>query len=332
MKRKILIVGAFALCVLAGRLSVAWGEDLSRLGGYAATNHSEEIGIHFIVTDSLGRRLGNNGTRAKEDPLREIPGSGYGIESIGDDETGNPGPESIHYGISPVSAGTYTITLYGLATTQFNLYIGGEDISGKSQPNEQSLDGFIAAGTTAQYVLSYDPSPGKGITQFVKQVSFSTLRQDLQTFSTLGLIGDDKFVGSLTRMISSGERQISVCAKNKKNQSKPCNPAIAVLNMFVKRLEAANRKCDSKKPQLCDEDNDWNNFNKEHRNDHDYDDFYHDWDKDDWQKDKKKCKRFVSDEALKIITEDAQWLIKSLGGDIDKNGKEDKDQKGGGRN
>ena len=50
--------------------------------------------------------MGNDGTRAEEDPLRDIPGSGYGTESTGDDETGNPGPESIHSGIRPVTAGT----------------------------------------------------------------------------------------------------------------------------------------------------------------------------------------------------------------------------------
>lgn len=323
MKRKNIIISAFALYVLAGRLSVAWGEDLSRLGGYAATNHSEEIGIHFIVTDSLGRRLGNDGTRAKEDPLREIPGSGYSIESIGDEETGNPGPESIHYGISPVSAGTYTITLYGLVTTQFNLYIGGEDVSGRSQPNEQILNGLIAAGTTAQYILSYDPVQGKGITQFIKQVSFATLRQDLQTFSVLGQIGDDKFVGSLTSLVSLAERLADKCDKTRK-PIKTCRPVIAVVNMVIKRLEAANRKCDNTAD--CEEEREWSAFRKEHGRDDDYKDFLRDWDRDEWHKHKKHSKRFVTDEALKIIRDDAGWLIKSLGGaDEDNRGKGKKD-------
>ena len=82
---------------------------------------------------------------------------------------------------------------------------------------------------------------------------------------------------------------------------------------LTKRLEAANRKCDSKDFKACDEDNDWNDFDKGHRKDHDYDDFFREWDQDVWHKDKKTCKRFVSDEALKIISEDALWLTKSLG-------------------
>ncbi len=97
--------------------------------------------------------------------------------------------------------------------------------------------------------------------------------------------------------------------------------------MVIKRLETANRKCDSKNPRPCDEGKDWDDFDKEHRKDHNYNDFFQDWDKDDWHKHKKQCKRFVSDEALKIIKEDAQWLIKSLGGEIDKDhGKSDSDR------
>jgi hypothetical protein len=134
---------------------------------------------------------------------------------------------------------------------------------------------------------------------------------------SLKQIGDDKFVASLNRVVNLAGRLADKCNKHDKHR-KSCAPAVAVLKLFVMRLETANRRCDSKNPGGCDEDRDWDDFGKEHRKDHDYDDFFREWDRDDWHKHKKTCKRFVTDEALKIIKEDAQWLIKSLGGEIDK--------------
>jgi len=164
--------------------------------------------------------------------------------------------------------------------------------------------------------MHFDPIPGAPAPVIVKAVAFDTLRQDLNVAQKLSQIGDAKFVGSLTRMVNLAERLADKREKCDKHM-RGCAPAIAVLNLFSKRLEAANHKCDSKSFKACDDDSDWDDFGKEHRKDRDYGDFFREWDKDAWHKDKKTCKRFVSDEALKIISEDAQWLMKSLGG-VDK--------------
>ena len=121
------------------------------------------------------------------------------------------------------------------------------------------------------------------------------------------------FVASLTRNMDLAERLSGLCGKRKAKKDK-CEPAVNVLKLFVKRLELANRKCDN--PADCDEEREWSAFRKAHGGDNDYKDFFRDWDKDEWHKQKKGSKRFVSDGALKIISEDAGWLIKSLGGEV----------------
>ncbi len=260
--------------------------------------------MQFIVSDPLGRRMGNDGTRAKESPLREIPGSGYGIESTGDDESGSPGPESIQSGIRP-AAGTYTVTLYGIVTTQFDLYISGQDVFGDRQPNSQSLDGFIAVGTTAQYVLSFNPAPGTGISQFVKQVSFATLRQDLRTAAGLGLIGDAKFVAKLDKTLAQGEKALVRKAhdhdkldEGRENKKK----AVEKLREFIKKLEKAFKgENDDDRDEDDDKDHDKKHEEKEHE---------------------KPAKRSVSELAFKSLKGDAEVLIGTLGGKPGKGGEE----------
>jgi len=158
-------------------------------------------------------------------------------------------------------------------------------------------------------------------------VTFDTLRQDFTVAQKLNQIGDDKFVNSLIRMINIAEKLTEKCKKYEdKNKHKRCTPAIAVLKMFIKRLEIVNKICDNpneckskcKKKEDCDEDFEFNNFRKENIKDNELKDFFEEWDKDEWHKHKKMCKRFVTDEALKIISEDIDWLIKSIDVEKDK--------------
>ncbi|MBI5743261.1 MAG: hypothetical protein HY952_01805 [Elusimicrobia bacterium] len=145
-----------------------------------------------------------------------------------------------------------------------------------------------------------------------KTVVFNTLRNDVLVARQLNQLGDDKFVGSLTKNIELAEKLAGVCEKHKTSKTKGCKPAANVLKLFVKRLELASRKCD--KPDACDEEREWSTFRKEHGREDDYKDFFRDWDRDDWHKHKKQCHRVITDEALKIIKDDAGWLIKFLDG------------------
>ncbi len=286
--------------------------------------------VQFIVTDSLGRKTGFKSYVRDEDgdigvrPYKEIPHSGYLMEATGslDPSLVPDEPESASFGIDTLIRDTYTVTVVGFGDTKYFLDMTLSNAAGKISPILNS--GYITAGTTQQYSIYLDPTSGAPAPVIIKIVTFDTLRQDLQVAQKLNQLGDDKFAASLAKNIDLAEKLSGVCNKRKvhdKNDAhdrEECRPAIAVLDLFIKRLEAANRKCDSKDPKACDEENDWADFAKAHRKDHDYDDFFKAWNKDGWQKDRKAAKRFVTDEALKIIREDAQWLIKSLGGEADK--------------
>jgi len=294
-----------------------YAEDLGSLYIYAGSSnpdgsYSMKTKIHILVTDPLGRQIGRNPFIHKT--FNATPRTNYSVESVDDNEAGSPGPESIDLEIMQAIGGEYGITVFGIDNAKYSLEIRGNRSIG-SLEDIQTFSSYITSGTTNSYSMRFNPIPGAPAPGITKTVTFDVLRNDVLVAKTLNQLSDDKFIKSLSKTIDLAEKLSVVCDKRKHNKDKGCEPAIAVLKLFIKRLEKANRKCDSKNPHACDEDNDWNDFDKEHRKDHDYDDFFKDWDKDDWQKDKKKCKRFITDEALKIIREDAQWLIKSLSSD-----------------
>ncbi|MCG2726689.1 MAG: hypothetical protein L6420_10670, partial [Elusimicrobia bacterium] len=178
-------------------------------------------------------------------------------------------------------------------------------------------------------------TPGAPAPTIIKEVTFQLLRDDVLVAQKLNQIGDDKFVDSLIKQIILAEKLAEKCDKPKGHdkskghdtKDKVCKPAIAVLKLFIKRLEIANRKCD--KPQDCDEEPAWLAFRKEYGKDKDFKDFFKKWDKDKWHKWKNKCKRFITDEALNIIRDDAEILIQDLGGKIKPFKKEEKTKKKG---
>ena len=175
---------------------------------------------------------------------------------------------------------------------------------------------YISSGTISLYSLQFDPAPGAPAPVIIKTITFVNLRGDVTVARQLNQLGDDRFASSLIKNIDLAEKLSGVCNKRKAKKDK-CEPAIAVLELFIKRLELANRKCDN--PADCDEERELAAFRKEHGRDADYHDFFRDLDRDDWHKHKKSSKRFATDEALKIISEDAGWLIKSLGGAVEDN-------------
>ena len=294
--------------------SLASASDKSSLS-YSLTARRYPIGVSIIVTDSLGRRTGFNVDTNYS--VEDIPNSNKSFGGIEDDLTGEPGTQSMDVIIRrPVSPGIYQATVYGSTATAFFLTIGSNDSAGNT--TDIQIQGVIDKDESQVFIFNYSPLPGSTIT-FHKNVTSTSLRQGLYTFLKLGQLGDDKFVRSLVKNIDLAEKLSGVCSKRKSRKDK-CEPAISVLNLFLKRLELANRKCDSHSD--CDEEREWSAFRKEHGRDDDYKDFFREWDRDDWHKHKKQCKRFVTDEALKIIKEDSQWLIKSLGGQAkDKRGK-----------
>ncbi|MDO8589357.1 MAG: hypothetical protein Q7T82_20230 [Armatimonadota bacterium] len=247
------------------------------------TDGSTKTAVHFSVTDPLGRQTGRlpNGALAKQ-----IPGSSYGVESIATEEGSDQGIEGSIFHLREVPAGTYAITILGDASTSYQLTLLLDNRAGQSVSSSAPLQGFIMAGSTQQYVLPFDPTSALPAS-VVKQVSFASIRQDLQTAFQLGHIGDAKFVAKLDKILAKGEKALSKQGgKDRENMKE----AVAKLREFIKKIEKAFKGA---------EDDDRDDDDKE-----------------------KPTKSFVSEMAFKALKGDAEALITTLGG---KPGKDDDD-------
>ena len=307
-------------------ISISYAQDRSSITIriHNSSGTAKDTPAEVILIDSQGRRTGFDATAPFNEILlinevHEIPRSNYTIEGIADNtSSGEDEPFYRELYVHKPLLGRYIIQIIGRQIGGYRLFCDFHKSNLTMQPYEDI--GFSVIGQTVAISVEYNPAPDSPPLVIIKTVTFDTLRQDLTVAQKLTQLGDDKFVDSLTRMINLAEK-LSIKCDNPKGHDKSkghkkdkvCKPTIAVLNMFIKRLEIANRKCDNK-PQFCDEEPEWNNFRKKYGKDKDFKNFFKEWDKDKWHKHKKKCKRFVTDEALKIIKEDAQWLIKSLGG------------------
>jgi hypothetical protein len=327
---KKLIIAEISLLVFAS--SWCFSEDSA--GSFSLSIHNKTMGYfdtpaEMLITDPQGRRLGYDSSAPfnsseQMNMFMEIPGARYtqgGIgassdeDPLGVDDSGLSNYREFY--VQQAIRGKYLLQVIGIRNGAY-LLEGTFDKSDGTWQFLKESPSFITQGETTTLNIDYDPTPGTPAPVIIKTITFHAVRGDVSVALQLNQLGDEKFARSLIKTIDLAEKLSITCAKRKHNKDKVCEPSVAVLKLFVKRLEKANQKCDSRKPKACDEDEDWDAFDREHRKDHDYDDFFRDWDRDDWHKWQKNCKRFVTDEALNIIKEDTQWLIKSLGGKTEK--------------
>jgi len=286
--------------------------------------------VYMIIVDPIGRETGYNPFTNKWS--REIPNSGSGSDSIGDDESGTEGPADFGVEIfgDNIDIGEYKIKIFGLKDTKYLI----------EGPFEKYV-GYITSGSISTISFNFDPTPGAPPPTITKIVTFQTLRDDFNVAQKLNQIGDDKFVNSLIKMVDIAEKLYNRCqqikdgSKEDKHKRLCYRPVIMILELIKKRLEIVNRICDNpngckskcKLKDECDEEKAFDNFRKENIKEEGIKEFFSEWDKDEWHKHKKMCKKFITDEALKIISEDIDWLIKSLDGNKDKlKDKLDKDE------
>jgi len=299
-------------------------EDLSSLN-FAINSLSTNTYVQILVVDSYGNKTGFDPILSKK--VRNIKNSYYGIDVISNYETGETiTPETVKLGITPVESGTYTVILFGLKSTSYSLYSEFYNVNGDMILLPISEIGYITQNSTQSYSLHLDPTPGAPAPTITKIVIFQTLRDDFNVAQKLNQIGDDRFVNSLIRMVNIAEKLYNRCenvkekVKDDKHKKLCYKPVIAILELIKKRLEIVNRICDNpgeckskcKLKDECDEERAFDNFRKENIKEEGIKEFFSEWDKDEWHKHKKMCKRFVTDEALKIISEDIDWLIKSI--------------------
>jgi hypothetical protein len=321
-------------------------KDLSRFSIHAGSGDNPTK-VQFIVTDSQGRKTGFESYYYGEsgyinvNAFTEIPHSNYYTEYVGNlDPSVAPEPESAIFGMREVIKDTYTIQFIGIDNCKYHVAMSLHDLNGNKVGNSIRYKAYITSGTTQQYSLYIDPTPGAPAPVITKTVTFQTLRDDFTVAQKLNQIGDDKFVNSLIRMVNIAEKLYNRCEKikdkekdeNKQDKHKRLcyRPVIAILELIKRRLEIVNRICDNpneckmkcKVKDECDEEKAFDNFRKENIKEESIKEFFTEWDKDEWHKHKKLCKRFVTDEALKIISEDIDWLIKSI--DVEKDKPKDK--------
>ncbi len=303
-------------------ISFLYGDDNNLF--INAGNFSSKIEISFLVINPLNQKCGYI---PKIGEVREISECSYGWTRLGDFEIGSDENDwtTLEFADnSEIILGTYTLIFYGLKDTRYwaslnlgnILNIGFED--------------YISNGVVKNFVVFLDPTPGAPTPVLTKLVTFQILRDDFNVAYKLNQIGDEKFVNNLIRMVDIVEKLSQKCEKIKdkikdnKEKTKCYKPVIAILRMMMKRLEAINKLCDSKtecKPkckqkQECDEDEVFKEFDNKYRKDTDFKDFFSEWDKEEYHKHKKTCKRYITDEALEIIATDINWLIKSFGEEV----------------
>jgi len=313
-----------AVFLVSASVPISYAADRSSItiAIHNSTDTAKDTPAELLLTDPQNRRTGFDATAPFDEAagvtgIYEIPESNYSIQGIADN-TGEGGDEPLYremYIHAPLP-GVYLVQIIGKQTGGYSLF--GDFHNSDLTRQDYDVSGFVVAGQTITTSVEFDPAPGAPAPVITKNVTFAGLHNDVTVARQLNQLGDDKFASNLDKNIDLAEKLSGVCNRRKARKDK-CEPAIAVLKLFIKRLELANR-CDN--PADCDEEREWAAFRKEHGRDGDYKDFFRDWDRDDWHKHKKQCKRFVTDEALKIIKDDVQWLIKSLGGKVeDEHGK-----------
>ena len=284
-------------------------------------SYSLETKVQLVVRDPLGRKIGLDPTAGIQ--FNDVPGTNYSVESIGDIESGSPGPESIMLSIMRAMKGEYQIKVFCLDDTKYSLTVRTQKSEGLKE-GVQAFSSYITSGTTNLYEMSYDPDPVVTDLPVKKEVGFSDLSGEVRVGAEFRQLGEGKFEQSLLKTVTLAEKLSAVCEKREADAHKGCEPAVNVLRLFVKRLELANKKCDD--PAVCDEGPLWEEFRNKHGKDRDYDEFFKEHDKEGRGNAKDKPKRFVTDEALAIIKGDAEILMGNLAGEKPGDRKQNKDK------
>ncbi|MBU4446025.1 hypothetical protein KJ656_13255, partial [bacterium] len=158
--------------------------------------------VFMIVKDSMGRETGYN--PFTNSWKRDIPSSGSGSDSIGDNETGDPGPADFTIDITEnLIQEKYNFEIFGLCDVRYIFEINADKSNGGSIHFE--FKDYITSGTVRNYALQFDPTPGSPAPTIIKEVTFQLLRDDVLVAQKLNQIGDDKFVDSLIKQIILAE-------------------------------------------------------------------------------------------------------------------------------
>mgnify|MGYP001766601842 CR=1 FL=1 len=292
------------LCLTFGAVSVSALDLEFRF----TTGQSPDVKANIYITNPAGIKyecLGG-GDQTTKGQCR--------IDRTDNDENGDLGPATLV--IHPMLViGTYTITVYGTADTEYEMTQMFENSSGQETSADYSA--LISSGVTQTYsVFVINTATAPTIT---KNATSQSLSDDIIVAQKKNWLGDNKFAASIIKQVNLQIDMLQVCNRRNGRKNYGCRPAADVLRLIISRLVLANKWCSDEGGchpfplGLGDEGSAISAFEKANRGDRDYDDFFRAWDKDDWHRWKKTSKRFVTDEALAIIRGDAEALIKTLG-------------------
>ncbi|GEM_PF-2027075 len=245
--------------------------------------------VQFIMIDSQDRKTGFKSIYVFESgdtgvkSYHEIPNSAYSVEQICSLDPNDPcEPESAVLNFfPPVLKDTYTLQFIGFDDCKYSggMYLGYRD---GSTSNSITFRAYISSGAIQEYHLSIDPAPGAPPPVLKKEVTFRLLKEDIEVAYKLGHLGGKKFKDELIKIIDRAEKLLLKCEKKEKNKDKCGNRKAAInqLKSLIKRMEQALKKGEKKKED--------------------------------------KGKKFIVEEAFKIIKGDAETMIDDLGGEIGK--------------
>lgn len=119
-----------------------------------ATEGTLKPAADLLLFDPQGRKTGKDSSRRG---YKEIPASSYERESLADDTSGAPGPETAVISVRNPAAGQYRLQVIGRLTGRYDLEIAGEDNAG--EPSRVAfINVKVLRGAIHRYVINYPSS------------------------------------------------------------------------------------------------------------------------------------------------------------------------------
>ena len=151
------LVGASPALKSSNRRSAASGGLDVRIH---ATGGNLKPAADLLLFDPQGRKTGNNSSARHT--YKEIPSSFYERESLADDTSGAPGPETAVINVRNPPAGEYRLQVIGRFTGRYDLEIAEEDNAG--EPSRIAFTNVkILRGAIHRYVINYPGTQGAKI-------------------------------------------------------------------------------------------------------------------------------------------------------------------------
>ena len=201
-------------------------------GGIPRSSLSASVAspAELLLTDPLGRRVGKDPiTGATYD---EVPGASYFADSIGD-ATGEQSPtghvSKTIYASEPPDGG-YTLSVIGTSSGSYTLTV--DAVNNEGVFSETQTSGVTDTGISSSFETSFSataPEPPP----LVKDVSFGSIRRDIEIALQLGIVDSPGIAKSLLQKLNATELN----AQKGKSQT-----AQNVLNALKQEVEAQKGK------------------------------------------------------------------------------------------